>query len=118
MINMVMLVGRLVQDPEVIERENGKKVSRVTLAVNRKFKGSDGVYHTDFIDCVLWNNFAKNVSEYCSKGDLIGIRGRIQVEMYDKDGVKRKITDVIAESITFLSSMKNHGEVKELKEER
>lgn len=117
MINAVMLVGRLVQDPEMIERDNGRKVSRVTLAVNRKFKGTDGVYHTDFIDCVLWNNIAKNVNEYCSKGDLIGIRGRIQVETYEKDGIKRKITDVIAESITFLSSMKNKEEIKELKEE-
>ena len=117
MINTVMLVGRLVQDPEIIERENGSKVSRVTLAVNRKFKSSDGVYHTDFIDCVLWNNFAKNVNDYCSKGDLIGIRGRIQVDVYEKDGIKRKITDVIAESVTFLSSMKNKEEVKELKEE-
>ena len=116
MINTVMLVGRLVQDPEMIERENGSKVSRVTLAVNRKFKSSDGIYHTDFIDCVLWNNFAKNVNDYCSKGDLIGIRGRIQVDVYEKDGIKRKITDVIAESVTFLSSMKNKEEVKELKE--
>lgn len=117
MINTVMLVGRLVQDPEIIERENGSKVSRVTLAVNRKFKSSDGIYHTDFIDCVLWNNFAKNVNDYCSKGDLIGIRGRIQVDVYEKDGIKRKITDVIAESVTFLSSMKNKEEVKKLKEE-
>lgn len=115
MINMVMLVGRLVQDPEVIERENGNKVSRVTLAVNRKFKASDGTYHTDFIDCVLWNNFAKNVSEYCSKGDLIGVRGRIQVDSFEKDGVKRKITDVIAENITFLSASKNKEELKEIK---
>lgn len=118
MVNMVVLVGRLVRDPEIVERENGKKVSRVTLAVNRKFKSSDGTYHTDFVDCVLWNNFAKNVNEYCSKGDLIGVRGRIQVDSYEKeDGTKRKITDVIAESITFLSTSKNKEEIMELKAE-
>ena len=117
MINMVMLVGRLVKDPEIIERDNGNKVSRVTLAVNRRFKGPDGVYHTDFIDCVLWNNFAKNVNDYCSKGDLIGVRGRLQVDTYEKDGIKRKVCDVIAEGITFLSSMKNREEKEELKEE-
>ena len=114
MINMVMLVGRLVQDPEIVERDNGNKVSRVTLAVNRRFKGNDGVYHTDFIDCVFWNTFAKNLNEYCSKGDLIGIRGRLQVDTYEKDGVKRKITDVIAESITFLSSGKTKQETIEI----
>ena len=118
MINMVMLVGRLVNDPEIVERDNGKKVSRVTLAVNRKFKSNDGIYHTDFIDCVLWNNFATNVNEYCSKGDLIGVRGRIQIETYEKeDGTKHKMTDVIAESITFLSTGKSKNQLAELKAE-
>ena len=116
MINMVMLVGRLVQDPEIFEHENGKKVLRVTLAVNRKFKSSDGVYHTDFIDCVLWNGMAKNVNEYCSKGDLIGIRGRIQVDNYEKDGIKRKVVDVIAEGITFLSSKSAKQEYQVIEE--
>lgn len=116
MINMVMLVGRLVRDPEIIEKENGNKVSRVTLAVNRKFKSTDGTYHTDFIDCVLWNNFAKNVNEYCSKGDLIGVRGRLQVETLEKDGVKKKFTDVVAESITFLSASKSKESLEILEE--
>ncbi len=109
MINNVMLVGRLVKDPEILETENGSKVSNITLAVNRQFKGSDGSYHTDFVDCVLWNNFAKNVSTYCTKGDLLGIRGRIQVDTYEKeDGTKRKVTAVVAERITFLSSAKEN----------
>lgn len=104
MVNTVMLIGRLTRDPEIVETEKGTKVSRITLAIGRKFKSSDGTYRTDYIDCILWNNFAKNVSTYCVKGDLIGIRGRLQVETYEKDGVKKKVTDVIAESITFLSS--------------
>lgn len=108
MINMVMLVGRIVRDPEVLERQNGKSISRITLAVNRKFKGVDGTYTTDFIDCVLWNGFAKNVHDYCGKGDLIAIRGRLQVDYYEKDGVKKKYTDVVAENVTFLSNGKNN----------
>ena len=114
MINMVVLVGRVVKDPEILENESGSKMSRITLAVNRKFKGTDGVYHTDYIDCVLWNNCALNANEYCSKGDLLGVRGRIQVNVIEsEDGTKRKYTDVVAESITFLSSTKT----KELSEE-
>lgn len=116
MINMVMLVGRIVRDPEIIEKENGNKVSRITLAVNRKFKSNDGTYHTDFIDCVLWNNFAKNVNDYCSKGDLIGVRGRIQVDVLEQDGAKKKFFDVIAESITFLSSNKQKESLSVLEE--
>ena len=114
MVNMVMLVGRLVSNPELIERENGVKLSHVTLAVNRKFKDKDGVFRADFIDCILWNNYAINVNNYCSKGDLIGIRGRLQVETVEKDGVKKKYTDVIAESITFLSKAKNNENNLEL----
>ncbi len=112
MINMVMLVGRLVQDPEIVDHDDGKKVSRVTLAVNRKFKGTDGVYHTDFIDCTFWNHIAKNICEYCSKGDLVGVRGRIQVDNYEKDGVKKKVTSVVADSITFLSSVKSKEDLE------
>ena len=112
MINMVMLVGRLVHDPELVEHENGKKMSKVTLAVNRRFKGTDGIYHTDFIDCTFWNNIATNMSEYCSKGDLIGVRGRIQIDTIEKDGIKKKITNIIADSITFLSSVKNKDELE------
>ena len=112
MINMVMLVGRLVSDPEIVEQEDGKKLSHVTLAVNRKFKGTDGVYHTDFIDCTFWNQIAKNICEYCSKGDLVGVRGRIQVDNYEKDGIKKKITNVVADSITFLSSVKSKEDLE------
>ena len=115
MVNVVMLIGRLVRDPEIVECENGKKISRITLAVNRKFKSSDGIYHTDFIDCVLWNNFAKNVNEYCKKGDLIGVRGRIQIDAYEKeDGTKRKAIDVVVESLTFLTTAKNKEQLIEL----
>ena len=106
MINMFMLVGRIVSDIKVIERENNLKLSRITLAVNRKFKSTDGTYHTDFIDCILWNNFAINVSNYCHKGDLIGVRGRIQVDIHENDGVKKKYMDVVAENVTFLSTQR------------
>lgn len=114
MVNTVMLVGRLVRDPEVLEKENGLKMSKITLAINRRFKGTDGVYHADFIDCILWNSYALNVNEYCSKGDILGVRGRLQVEFLERDGKKKKFMDVIAESITFISSQKNK-ELTELK---
>ena len=57
-LNNVILVGRLTQNPEVIEIENNRKVTSVILAVNRNFKNSDGIYETDFIRCILWNGVA------------------------------------------------------------
>ncbi len=105
MVNNIMLVGRLVQDPEVKELESGKKVSNITLAINRNFKNVDGVYETDFVDCVIWDGIANNVGEYCKKGDVIGVRGRLQTSLYeDKEGKTMKNLDVVAEKISFLTS--------------
>ena len=104
MMNQAMLVGRLTRDPEVVENESGTKYSNLTLAVPRNFKNEDGVYETDFIEITLWNNIAENTSEYCKKGDLIGVRGRIQVDSYEKYGEKKTVQKVIAERLTFLSS--------------
>lgn len=107
MLNQVVLVGRLTTNPEVITSQNGKKLSSVTLAVQRPFKNTDGVYETDFIKCVLWNGIASNTSEYCKSGDIVGIKGRIQVRSYEsEDGTNRSVTEVIAEKVTFLSSQK------------
>ncbi len=104
MLNQAILVGRLTKEPEVIETENGKKVSNISIAVPRAFKNADGEYETDFIDISLWNSIAENAAEYCKKGDIIGVKGRIQVDSFEKDGEKRFATKVVAEKITFLSS--------------
>ena len=104
MMNQAMLVGRLTRDPEVVENESGTKYSNLTLAVPRNFKNEEGVYETDFIEITLWNNIAENTSEYCKKGDLIGVRGRIQVDSYEVDGEKRSSQKIVADRVTFLSS--------------
>lgn len=106
MVNSVMLVGRLAQDIELKKLESGKEVINVALAVPRSFKNPDGVYEADFFDCVLWEGLAKNASEYCKKGDTVGIRGRLQTDVYEVDGVKRKNVQIIVEKLTFLSSKK------------
>lgn len=104
MLNQTVIVGRIARDPELRETENGKKVTNVTLAVPRSFKNSNGEYETDFISCVLWKGIAENTVEYCKKGDLVGVKGRIQTRVYEKDEEKKYTTEVVAEKITFLSS--------------
>lgn len=106
MLNQVVLVGRLVNTPEVVEQDDGKKRANMTLAVPRPYKNSEGVYETDFIDCNLWGGVAQNTAEYCKKGDLIGIRGRIETSISNKDDKTKKYTNVMAEKVTFLSSKK------------
>ena len=107
MLNQVVFVGRLTKDPEVVESENGKNASVITVAVSRSYKNIDGVYETDFIPCKLWDCVASNVSEYCKKGDIIGVKGRIQTsDCKNEDDQKCSNLEVIAEKVTFLSSKK------------
>lgn len=109
MLNQVVIVGRLVANPELKELEDNKRVCDITLAVPRPFKNQEGEYETDFISCTLWNGVAENTLEYCHKGDLLGVKGRVQTNSYDKDGEKHYSMNVVAEKVTFLTS-KQHNE--------
>ena len=103
MLNQLVIIGRLTKETELRKTENGKKVSNITLAVPRSYKNVNGQYDTDFIDCVLWNNVAESTTEYCKKGDLLGVRGRVQTRVYEKDEETKYVTEVVAEKVTFLS---------------
>ena len=107
MLNQIVIAGRLVSDPEITTTENGKKRTYVTVAVPRSYKNVDGTYDSDFIRCTLWNGIAETTCEYCKKGDIVGIKGRIQTSSYEKDGEKVYSMDVIAEKVSFLSSKKS-----------
>jgi single-strand DNA-binding protein len=109
MLNQVVLVGRLTKDPEVKELENGKKYTSIIVAVSRAYKNSNGLYDTDFVKCVLWNGIAANTCEYCHSGDVVGIKGRLQVSSYEAEDKETKyVTEVVAEKVTFLSSCKRN----------
>lgn len=105
MLNQTVIVGRLVHEPELRETENGRKVTNITLAVPRNFKNREGEYDTDFISCTLWQGIAENTVAYVEKGDLLGIKGRLQTRAIELDDeIKRHSVEVIAEKITFLTS--------------
>ncbi len=101
-MNMMTIVGRLVADPTLKELEDGKKVCNITVAVSRPFKNADGVYETDFFPVGIWNATAESTAEYCKKGDIVGIKGRLQ-------GKDNKIS-IIPERITYLSSTKTKND--------
>ena len=110
MLNQIVIVGRLVKDPELRQTEGGKKVTNITLAIPRSYKNSEGVYETDFVDCVLWTGIAENTTEYCKKGDILGVKGRVQTRTYENaEKEKRYVTEVVAEKVTFLSSNKKES---------
>ena len=106
MDNMVMLIGRLTSDPEIKE-VNDKKVVTMNIAKQRSYKNEDGVYETEFFNVTLKNLLAQKTAEYCKKGDLIAIKGRLQTNVYEKkDGTKAYKLEIIAEKVTFLSQKK------------
>ncbi len=101
MNNTSMLIGRLVSDPEINETENGKKVCNITLAVQRAYKNADGIYETDFIPVVLWTGIAEKTTEYCRKGDIMAVKGRLE----RLSGEELKI---VADKVSFLSNGKEN----------
>lgn len=109
MNNMVCIIGRLVSEP-IVNEESENKETTITLAVNRNYKNADGIYETDFIPAILWNGIATNAKEYLKKGDLVGIKGKLESKTTEDN---KNSLCVIAEKLTFLSSKEpdeNNGE--------
>lgn len=94
-MNQVTIGGYLARDPEVRFTQQGQAVTSFTVAVN---KGKDkGAY---FINCVAWDKLAENVADQTAKGTYVVVTGRIQVRSYEKDGQKRYVTEIVANSVT------------------
>lgn len=104
-MNKVILVGNLTRDPELITTNNGVALCRFTLAVQRRFSGSDGEREADFINIVVWRGQADNCYKYLKKGSKAGVVGSIQTRSYDgTDGTRKYATEVIADEVEFLST--------------
>ncbi len=115
MYNLVSLIGRLTKDPEIITTDNNKKVSRITLAVQRSYKNAEGIYEADFIRCVLWDGIASRVCEFVKKGDLIAVRGQLKSSVYEDDNKEKKYsTEVIVDKVVFLTNKKEDKAPEEI----
>ena len=102
-MNKVILIGNLTKDPELRTTSNDVSLCRFSIAVNRKFKNSDGEFDVDFINCVAWRKTGEFINQYFSKGKKIGIVGMIQTRTYEaQDGTKRYATDVVVDEAEFV----------------
>ena len=98
MINRVVMVGRMTRDPELRRTGNGAAVTSFTLALNRNYNSADG-QQADYISCVVWNKVAENVAQYCAKGSLVGVEGRLRSRSYDNaQGQRVYVTEVVCDS--------------------
>lgn len=100
MLNNVVLIGRMVADPELKYTPSGVAVTSFRIAVDRRFKSESGEKQADFIDVVAWKQSAEFAANYLSKGRLVAVQGRIQSRSWvQQDGQKRYKTEVVAESV-------------------
>lgn len=104
-MNKVILIGRLVKDPELRRTNTDIPVVQFTLAVNRNFAGKGQERQADFISCVAWRNLAENLARFMKKGSQIAVEGQLQVRNFeDAGGVRRYVTEVVCDNIHFLES--------------
>lgn len=105
MLNQVTLIGRLTHEPIVKTTEDGKKVSDIQIAVQRAFKNMEGLYETDFISCSLWQGSAEIIENYCKKGSMVAIRGRLQTKKLELINNKViSVIELVGERVIHLSS--------------
>ena len=109
MLNRVIIMGRLVADPELRTTPTGTPVATVRLAVDRDFKNKQtGERETDFINVVAWRQTAEFISRYFTKGRMAVVEGRLQIRPYtDRDGNKRTAAEVVAENFYFGDSRRD-----------
>ncbi len=99
-MNTVNLIGRLTKEMELKYSASGTAVLKNSIAVNRKFKKDE----TDFINILAFSKTAELIANHLNKGDQVGIEGHIQTGSYEKDGRKVYTTEVVVDSITFISN--------------
>ncbi|RPJ11144.1 MAG: single-stranded DNA-binding protein, partial [Deltaproteobacteria bacterium] len=105
-INLVIFGGNLGNDPDVRHMQTGGQVTSFSVAVSEKWKGKDGdsKEHTEWVRVVAYSATAETCGKYLAKGDEVIVIGRQRTREYeDRDGVNRKVTEVIADRVHFLS---------------
>ncbi len=108
MLNVAVLMGRLVADPELRHTANDISVTSFTLAVDRSYVKAGSDRQTDFIDIVAWRGTADFVCKYFRKGQLVAVQGSIQTRSYtDNQGNKRKAFEIVADNVHFAESKRD-----------
>lgn len=121
-MNKLVLLGRLVRDPEVRYTPSERVVCQFTIAVDRPFANANGQREADFIPVVIWGKAAETAGNSLAKGQRVLVEGRLQIRSYEaKDGSKRYVAECIASNFEFIerkegnaprqSSMEGFGEV-------
>lgn len=113
-INMVLLVGRLGQDPEVVTTNGGKSVAKLSVATSEKWKDKSGEWQeqTEWHKVVLWGPQSIWIGNNAHKGDMVMVRGKVTTRSWEaSDGTKKYVTEVVAQSVDLLTPKKKPEEI-------
>ena len=109
-MNTFVGMGRLVRDPEIKQTPSNVMVCNFTIAINRRFKNSNGEYEADFLPCIAWRQTGEFISKYFRKGNMIGVVGTVQTRNWeDNDGKKHYATEIIVEQSHFCGAKSDSG---------
>jgi single-strand DNA-binding protein len=111
-LNRVQLIGHLGKDPETRFTQNGKNVTNFSVAVDRRWRSSEGEVKkaTDWFNVDAWGRLGEICQEYLCKGSLVYLEGRLQMDRYEKDGETRYATKVIAQQMQMLDRREREAE--------
>lgn len=111
-VNKVILIGHLCKDVELRFMPNGEAVGNVSIATNETWKDKSGDKHekAEFHNLVFYRKLAEIVSEYCKKGSMIYVEGKLQTRKWEKDGVTRYTTEIIVNEMKMLGGKSEHSE--------
>lgn len=115
MFNNVILIGRLTEKPVLKTIDDTYKVCNVSLAVMRPFKNQEGQYDVDFIPISLWYSAAVNTYQYCDKGDIICVKGRLVQKVQEINGTNYHFIEMVGERVIFLGTKNKPEEIIEEK---
>ena len=112
-MNKVFLIGNLTRDPEVTNTNTGIPVCRMSIAVGRNFRNTEGEREVDYFNIVVWRTLGENCGKYLRKGSKVAVCGNIQNRSFEgQDGTKRYFTEIVAEDIEFLTPKNSDEEVE------
>ena len=101
-MNHVGLVGRITKDPVLKQLSEGRILTSFTLAINRNYRNNEGTVEADFVQCSAWGKLAERIAEYCGKGSLVGVNGKLQTRSFtNKENKKTYSTEVLIDDVRF-----------------
>ena len=103
-MNKIHLIGNLTKDPELTSTSSGLSVCNFSIAVNRKFKSSDGNRPVDYFNCKVWGKLGVTIAKFVKKGNKVSVCGAVAIDSYEDDkGNKRQSVTVSVDEIEFLT---------------